>query len=159
MNPVNRAIVEALIQEAHDNGQRLDLSERDLSDLDLQDADLKGADLRGANLQWTDLQGADLRDAYWDGLVIDHLPSGRVYLIPTPDGWYMHVGHFWNGTPDELRDLIAQDEDWPEAEGEEIARRRPYLEAALALCKVHMADHADVIDNLRKRWGSGEETA
>lgn len=142
MSTLTRADVEARIQDARDSGHCLDLAGLDLSDLDLSDLDLWRADLRRA----------DLRGALWGGLVIDCLPSGRVYLIPTPDGWHMHVG-CWDGTPDQLRSLIAQDEDWPEAEGAEITRRRPYLEATLALCEVHMADHADVIDDLRKKWG------
>ncbi|WP_244874433.1 hypothetical protein [Corynebacterium mastitidis] len=70
----------------------------------------------------------------------------------------MQIGCWW-GTPDELRSLIAQDEGWPKAEDEEATRRRPYLEAALALCEVHMTDHTDVIDDLRKRWGSNKDVA
>ncbi|WP_258933239.1 hypothetical protein [Nesterenkonia pannonica] len=49
--------------------------------------------------------------------------------------------------------MIAKDEGWPEAKGNEITRRRPYLEAALALCRVHMADHPSVISDLAERWG------
>ncbi|MCH6197465.1 pentapeptide repeat-containing protein [Corynebacterium mastitidis] len=158
MSTLTRADVEALIQEARDSFQCLDLVERDLSGLDLSSFNLQGAYLRGSNLRGTDLRWANLEEARWDGLAIQSIPSGRVYLIPTPDGWYMHVG-CWKGAPDELRRLIAQDEDWPEAEGEEITRRRPYLEAALALCEAHMADHADVIDKLRERWGSADEEA
>lgn len=143
MSTLTRADIEALIQEARNDDRRLDLSERDLS----------GLNLNHLNLRW-----ADLRGALWGGLTIDRLPSGHVYLIPTPDGWYMHVG-CWDGTPDQLRRLIAQDDGWPEAEGAEITCRRPCLEAALALCEVHMADHADVIDDLREHWKSAEEEA
>lgn len=134
-----------------------------LWDVDLQDANLRGADLQNAGLQDANLRGVNLRnvrlwDATWGGLSIDNLPSGCLALIPTPDGWHMQVG-CWGGAPDQLRHLIAQDEDWPEAEGKEITRRRPYLEAALALCEAHMADHTDVIDELHAQWGSDEDAA
>ena len=119
---------------------------------DLCGANLQGADLWGANLRGANLQDANLQDAFWGGLQITELPSGQLTLIPTTDGWRLQVG-CWSGTPDQLRALIAQDNGWLEAEGDEIARRRPYLEAALALCEVHMADHAHIIDDLKKRWG------
>lgn len=132
-----------------------DLRGADLRDVDLQSADLQAADLRGA-----DLRGADLRDAllsycFFGGLQISETPSGRVTLIPTCDGWRMQVG-CWSGTPEELKTLIARDEGWPEAQGEEIRRRRPYLEAVLALCEVHMADHTQVIEDLKAKWGHNE---
>ncbi|MBC3186383.1 pentapeptide repeat-containing protein [Corynebacterium sp. zg-331] len=162
MSTLTRADIKARIQEAHDNDRPLDLSNQDLSGLDLSHLALRGANLQWADLRWANLRDADLRDtalrwtnlwgAYWDGLVIERLPSGQVYLVPTPDGWHMRVG-CWDGTPSQLRTLIAQDDDWPEAEGNEIPRRRPYLEAALTLCEVHMADQADVIDQLRELWG------
>ena len=93
--------------------------------------------------------GALTCGAFLGGLQITELPSGQLTLIPTSDGWRIQLG-CWSGTPDQLRALIAQDNGWPEAEGDEIDRRRPYLEAALALCEVHMADHARVIDDLKK---------
>lgn len=123
---------------------------------DLGWADLRGANLRGANLREADLRWADLRNTGWGGLQIVNLPSGEVILTPTPDGWQLQVG-CWHGTPDELRELISKDEGWPEAEGEEITRRRPYLEAALTLCEVHMKDHTHVIDELKKQWGEKQE--
>lgn len=134
-----------------------DLWGADLRGADLQDADLRGADLWGADLRGADLRGADLQDILlsyctFDGLQIPKTPSGQVILIPTCDGWRMQVG-CWSGTPAELKALISQDEGWPEAQGEEILRRRPYLEAALALCEAHMADNVKVIDDLKARWG------
>lgn len=129
-----------------------DLRDADLWGANLWGADLWGADLWGANLRDTNLRDANLRDALWDGFHITDLPSGQLTLIPTPDGWRMRVG-CWDGTPDQLRDLIAQDTGWPEAEGEEVTRRRPYLEAALALCEVHMDDHQQVINKLKEKWG------
>ena len=89
--------------------------------------------LRGANLR-----GANLRGADWKGLQITGLPSGQIVLTPTSNGWGLRVG-CWHGTIDDLRTLIAQDEGWPEAEGEEIALRRPGLQAALALIDAHVA--------------------
>lgn len=142
--------------------RRANLRDANLWGAHLREANLRGADLRGTNLQYaylrcadlreTDLRYANLRGVYWGGLQIAGLPSGQLILTPTCDGWKLRVG-CWKGTPDQLRALIAQDEGWPEAKGEEIARRRPYLQAALALCEVHMQDHADVIDDLKGRWG------
>ena len=129
----------------------VDLSGVDLSGVDLQDANLRYANLRNTNLRYANLSGTSLHGAYlWGGLQITDLPSGQLTLIPTSDGWHLHVG-CWDGTPDQLRALIAQDKGWPEAEGEEISRRRPYLEAALALCEVHMKDHQNVIEELKEK--------
>ncbi|MGN8941176.1 pentapeptide repeat-containing protein, partial [Collinsella bouchesdurhonensis] len=118
-------------------------------------ADLYGADLRGADLYGADLSGANLHYARWGGLEINHLPSGTLHLTPTPEGWRITLG-CWNGTPDQLRDLIAKDQGWPEAEGDEITRRRPYIEAALTLCDLHMQDHEDIIPTLAEKWTDKE---
>ena len=120
----------------------------DLWNADLSYADLWNADLRGANL-W----GANLRRALWNGLQITGLPSGQIVLTPTPDGWELRVG-CWAGTIDGLRTLIAQDHGWPEAEGDEITRRRPVLQAALALIDEHIAMHPNVINELKTKWGT-----
>lgn len=181
---LDREGVIELVNAAYDKGRYPDLNGINLRDADLRyvdlyganlryanlrGADLRGADLRGAELYGTDLKGADLREAdlrdaklgeanlagtWWRGLQITDLPSGQLILTPTCDGWELRVG-CWKGTPDQLRELVAQDKGWPEAKGEEITRRRPYLQAALALCEVHMKDHQDVIDNLKGRWGNG----
>lgn len=145
--------VAELVDAAHAEGKSPDLSGLDLRELDLTSFNLGGAHLREANLRGADLRYADLRGVYWDGLQITDLPSGQLILTPTCDGWKLRVG-CWRGTPDQLRALIAQDEGWPEAKGEEVTRRRPYLQAALALCEAHMKDHADVIDNLKERWSN-----
>jgi len=115
----------------------------------LRDADLRGANLRGANLRGANLRGADLGGV----LRIDGLPSGQVTLIPTPTGWDLRVG-CWHGTPDNLRTLIASDDGWPEARGEEIGRRRPLLVAALSLIDAHMVDRGQVITDLAAKWGT-----
>ena len=129
------------------------LSITNLVGANLVGANLTDADLRYANLVGTDLRGANLTGADpWGALRIDGLPSGQVTLVPTPNGWDLTVG-CWRGTPDDLRALIASDEDWSEARGEEVTRRRPLLAAALALIDAHTADQAQVITDLAKRWG------
>ena len=133
-----------------------DLRGANLRGANLRGADLRGADLRGANLWGADLRGANLRGAdLWGALRIDGIPSGQVTLLPTPDGWDLRVG-CWHGTPDELRDLVAGD-NWPEARGDEIVRRRPYLTGALALIDAHTADRAETITALAAKWGTPDE--
>lgn len=129
------------------------LTDADLRGAYLTDADLWGADLSGANLSGANLRGADLYGAYWEGLQITGLPSGQIVLTPTPDGWELRVG-CWTGTIDGLHTLIAQDEGWPEAKGQEITRRRPGLQAALALIDAHIALHPSVINELKTKWGA-----
>ena len=137
-----------------------------LRDADLRDANLWGANLWGANLWGANLWGANLRDAdlrdadLWGanlrdaGIVgLGETPSGGALIFPTPTGWCMQVG-CWQGTPDDLRELIAQDDGWPEASGPEIARRRPYLEAVLTHVDLITAEHPDLIGSLAKKWGT-----
>ncbi len=141
---------------------RANLRYADLTDANLRYADLTGADLTGANLRGADLWGANLRDAnlrgadlwgaHWMGLQITGLPSGQIVLTPTPDGWELRVG-CWVGTIDDLRTLIVQDHGWPEAEGKEIERRRPGLQAVLNLIDAHIALHPNVINELKTKWG------
>ena len=146
-----------------------DLTRANLRGANLRGADLRGADLRRAgltraDLRRADLRGADLRGAYLWGAnlwgtyggilaVPCGLPSGQVILVPTPDGWTLIVG-CWTGTVESLRDLIATDEDWPEARGDEVARRRPILAALCDLADAHMVYHADVVPALTERWGT-----
>ncbi|WP_281289240.1 pentapeptide repeat-containing protein [Nesterenkonia populi] len=159
------------LRNAHAEGKRPTAGEADLRGANLWGANLRGADLRGAdlrganlwgaNLRGADLWGADLREAdlreadlwgaRWNGLAIQNLPSGNLLLVPTSKGWHMRIG-CWSGSPDELSELIVRDDNWPEARGDEITRRRPYLEAAVSLCRVHMADRPSVIEGLARRW-------
>lgn len=165
MARLSREEVEKIIEKAREENKIPDLQSANLQGANLWGVDLRGADLSAAEFSDADLWGADLRGAdlcganlsncNFDGMQITETPSGQVTLIPTCDGWWMQVG-CWEGTPEELKALIAQDEGWPEARGEEILRRRPYLEAVLALCEVHMADHRQVIDDLKERWGDDE---
>ena len=134
----------------------------DLSGVDLSGADLRWASLSGADLRWADLSGADLRWADLSGatknaqvLHLQGLPSGEVTFHPTPAGWYLYVG-CWIGALADFEELISQDEDWPEAEGAEVARRRPSLEAVAALCKAHMDLHPHVVEKLAETWAPKE---
>jgi hypothetical protein len=133
-----------------------------LQDANLQNTDLRGANLRGAYLRDTIILGANLQGAYLQGanlqdiggltMQLRGMPSGELILFPRPDGWWLYVG-CWEGTPGDLRELVAADDKWPEAEGAEIARRRPYLEAALSLIDLHIAAHPGVIESLAQKWG------
>ena len=114
--------------------------------------DLRGADLRGADLRGAYLRGANIQDAVLSVMRVSGMPSGDLVAFPCPRGWWVRVG-CWGGTPDDLRELVAADGGWPEARGTEIARRRPYLEAALALVDLHVAEHPGVIEDLSQRWG------
>ncbi|WP_449281219.1 pentapeptide repeat-containing protein [Leucobacter sp.] len=139
------------------------LRDADLRDANLWGADLRGADLWGANLWGANLRDADLRDAnlrdadlrdanLWGGFRVEGLPSGQVTMVPTINGWFLRVG-CWKGSREELRDLIAKDEGWPEASGDEISRRRPGLEAMLALADAHAELHADKLARVIEKWG------
>ena len=130
-----------------------DLRYADLGGANLWDADLRGADLRYADLGGANLGDANLGDANRLTMQLRGMPSGELILFPAPDGWWLYVG-CWAGTPDELRVLVAQDDGWPEARGDEIAKRRPYLEAALTLCDLHIAANPDVIADLAAKWGA-----
>ena len=62
-------------------------------------------------------------------IYLEGLPSGTVNMFRTEDGYRLSIG-CWNGTTDELREMIAG-EDWPEADADQRKVRRPQL-AALA---------------------------
>ena len=150
----------AKIQDANLQGASLrdadllnaDLLNANLWGVDLQDANLWGADLQGANLRGAYLRGANIQDAVLSVMRVSGMPSGDLVAFPCPGGWWVRVG-CWGGTPDDLRELVAADGGWPEARGAEIARRRPYLESALALVDLHVAEHPGVIEDLSQRWG------
>ena len=145
------------------NLSRSNLSLSNMSECDLSDADLSwsnmsgtvlcGSRLRGSNLRWVDLNGADLRWINWDGLLVEGLhPHYRRLLVPEPEGWWVLIG-CWEGTVEELRDLIAKDEGWPEARGSEILQRRPLLSVFADLCDAYAAMKPGVIEALAERWG------
>ena len=146
------------------NLRRADLRGADLRDANLWRADLWRADLRGANLWRADLRGADLRRADLRGanlwgvrevLSITSLPSGHATLMPTPVGWQLRVG-CWTGSTAELRELIAQDTGWPEAEGEQIAARRPMLAALADMCDAWATDQQHILDAVTTKWGNDD---
>ena len=152
---------------------RADLRGADLRGVNLRDADLYGADLRWADLRGADLYGADLRDADLTGanltginlrganlrwaaraariLHLEGLPSGEIIFMPTPTGWYLTVG-CWEGNLEDFKNLIASDEGWPEARGAEVTRRRPSLQAVVALCEAHMCLYPKIIEELADKW-------
>ena len=90
----------------------------------------------------------------WGGLPIQAGASGDGFMVPTPDGWRITIGCWRNKTLDDLRDLIEDRVDWPQARGEERERRRPMLRAVLATCEAHIEQQPeDIIDKLHERWG------
>ena len=124
----------------------------DLDGANLYGADLCGADLYGADLCGADLDGANLYGANLDGaglLHIDGLPSGSATLIAQSDGWLLKVG-CWEGTTDQLRAMIAKDEDWPESTGDQITERRPMLTALADMCDAWAAANRDLLEMARK---------
>lgn len=124
-----------------------------LSLADLRHADLGGANLRGANLWGADLREANLLYAnLWGGMAVTAGRSGDGCLVPTPDGWRITIGCWRDHTLDDLRDLIEDRVEWPEAKGDEREFRRPRLRAVLALCEAHIAEHPDLIGSLAERW-------
>ena len=134
----------------------------DLTGANLTGANLTGADLRDANLCWANLteinlRGADLRWAARAARILHlaGLPSGETIFIPTPTGWYLTVG-CWEGNIEDFKNLIASDEGWPEARGDEVTRRRPLLQAVAALCEAHMRLHPKIIEELAEKWQETE---
>ena len=150
-----------------------DLRGADLTDANLRNANLRGADLRNANLTGANLGGADLTDADMTGANLRNanlrganltwaasaariihlagLPSGETIFMPTPTGWYLTVG-CWEGEMEDFKTLIASDEGWPAARGDEVTRRRPSLQAVAALCEAHVGLHPNIIDELANKW-------
>ena len=88
-------------------------------------------------------------------LSVTGLPSGHAILTPTVSGWVLRVG-CWTGTIDGLRTLIAQDDGWPEAEGDQIAVRRPMLAAIADMCEVWAADRQWALDAVIEKWGQSD---
>ena len=140
-----------------------DLTGADLRGADLRDADLTGADLRGINLRGANLTGANLTGINLRGanlrwaaraariLHLEGLPSGETIFMPTPTGWYLTVG-CWEGNLEDFKNLIAREEGWSEAQGSEVGRRRPSLQAVAALCEAHMCLYPDILNELADKW-------
>lgn len=143
----------------------------DMRRTNMRGADMRGADFRGANLsgaalrytkppgadmRHTNLTGADLRATNLPGLFLDGLPSGDLTFVPTPEGWSLTIG-CWTGTTDELRAMIAKDDDWPEAEGEQIAVRRPALMAAADMCDAYANANPGALAQVRSTANQWKE--
>ena len=148
MTDLTRADVDRIVADARAAGRRANLG-----GADLWGADLWRADLGGANLGGADLGGANSAPAV---LQVAGLPSGDAILTPRPDGWELRVG-CWTGTPNLLEALIADDDGWPEAEGDECARRRPGLQSLIGLCRIWITDHPDAIAAETKRLADFEK--
>lgn len=146
------------------NLHRAGVAHANLTDTDLRDAilchanvyhsDLSGANMSGSNLRGVDLRGVDLTDTEVCGLFADGLPSGNLAFIPTPEGWILTIG-CWTGTTHTLREMIAKDTGWPEAEGEQITVRRPMLEAMAAACDTYASVHPNAVADVKAttdRW-------
>ncbi len=131
----------------------INLPGADLRDADLRGADIRDSDLRGINLTGINLRGANLRWAARAARIIHiaELPSGEIIFMPTPGGWHLTVG-CWEGNLEDFKNLIASDEGWPEARGAEVKRRRPSLQAVVALCEAHMCLYPKIIEELAEKW-------
>lgn len=125
------------------------LDDADLTDVDFSGSRLCGARLLGAQLKGADFHMADLTGAVLDekdGITFDAGPSGRGHMLRLdadgyfdPNGeWRITIGCWQDKSLEDLRDLIEDKVNWPEAEGPERERRRPYLRAILALCEAHI---------------------
>lgn len=145
------------------------LAEANLSYTNLHGANLLGANLKGANLRYTTLLnanldgahlvGANLAGAELTGLKVEGMPSGSLLFLPTRVGWYLTIG-CWEGTTDDLRELIAEDDGWPGARGAEVAARRPILAAAADMCEAYAAARPDALAKVKAvadRWKENEK--
>ena len=131
-----------------------DMRYTDLRGADLYDTDMRSANLHGANLRSVELRYSNTTATNLTGLFLGGLPSGRLVFIPTTEGWYLTIG-CWSGTIEELREMIAKDEGWPEAEGEEVTERRPMLEAAADMCEAYAASKPHALVDVKyaaERW-------
>ncbi|GAB3042081.1 pentapeptide repeat-containing protein [Sediminivirga luteola] len=125
----------------------------DLRSANLQGADLRSANLWGANLRYADLRVANLWSTDLWGYFPIQTPSGPGYCAPTPDGLRLTIGCWDERSLDDLRALLADEAEWPNAVGEERERRRPFLAAVLAQAEATEAYYADYLAELREKWG------
>lgn len=125
-----------------------DLRWADMRGADLRRADLRDANLREANLQEADLLGADLCRTALDGFVLQGLPPGSVHFIATPKGWRITIGHWKHKTLDDLRALLAGEDNWLVAKGEERGVRYPIFAGLLAMCEAYVAKNPSFVREL-----------
>lgn len=114
---------------------------------------LIGVDLSSAELRRVYLFGANLSGAGLSGFAFQGLPSGDGGFLATPNGWRITIGCWRNRTLDDLRDLIADRTEWPEAEGEERESRRPILQGLLAMCEAYAAKYPNAVEELQEIHG------
>ena len=138
---------------ARERGERPVAPDANLRDADLRGANMGDADLTGANLTRANLRGANMAWAASAARILhlEGLPSGETIFMPTPTGWYLTVG-CWEGNLEDFKNLITGDEGWPEARGPEVTRRRPSLQAVVALCEAHMRLYPKIIEELAEKW-------
>lgn len=155
-------LTKANLMDAHLRG--VNLWGADLTSANLLGANLMDADLTNANLTDADLTGANLTYSTGGVAQINNLYPYPATLQPTPNGWYVRLqptlsGWYvlasgWCGPLEELREITTSnnDDDWPEALGEECERRRPLLQAILSVFDAHVANHPDIINELNDLW-------
>lgn len=123
-----------------------------LGSVRLHMATMIGAELTGSDLYMARTSGTMFTSDHGVGIYAQAgLPSGPVYMFPTSEGWELHVG-CWYGSVEELEDLIAGDDGWPEAEGEECYRRRPGLQALVASLRAHQELHLEELSSIQRYW-------
>ena len=133
------------------------LFDADLTNADLSNTNLYDADLTRANLTNVNLFDAALTFSIGGVAKISNVYPYPVNIQPTPVGWYARVG-CWYGTLAALHDIATSDdeEDWPEARGDEREQRQPLLQAILRVFDAHVANHPGMIARLAERWGDRE---
>ena len=139
--------------------QGANFRDSDFRDATLWGANLQHADFRGANLLEADFWGADLRGVKGGILQVTGLhPHHQAIMVPTTDGWLLRIG-CWQGTTQGLRDLIAKDDGWPSARGEQITQRRPLLASLADMCDAHAAAHTAELYAVIAKWGTKENAS
>ena len=155
---IDPACSEADLRGADLNGAKLlgvNLRSADLRYANLLGADLNGAKLLGVNLRGVNLRGADLHGVDLCIFQLRGLPSGEVICWPTPSGWQLRIDR-WTGDVEALDALINGDGDWPETQEEEKDKRRPGMQALIAMLRAHQEYHGDYVPSLQQQWGAGK---
>lgn len=125
-----------------------------LAGADLTNANLAEANLIGANLTDAELSGTSFANARWDGLAVQGLPGGDVYLVPTPEGWLVKDGYGdWDMDLDEFRYAVNGYDSWREAFPYPFLAKDHY-KALVTLFDAHVEQNPDTIMNLRKKWSN-----
>lgn len=126
MTRLTRDDVDRIVSDARQQGKRPNLSK----------ADLAGANFTGADLSNTTMS----RVRGLPVLSITGLPSGKAILLPTPDGWQLHVGS-WAGTPDALRELNTDNGSTIDPAPDDFDNNRPLHTAVADLADAFITAH------------------